>query len=412
MKGTQCGEASDGKGPLDGLKVIDLSRVLAGPWVTQTLADLGADVIKIERPDGGDDTRSWGPPWFETESGDKLSAYFMSANRGKRSLAINIASKEGIALVEHLVKNADILVENFKVGDLEKRGLDYASLAELNPRLIYCSITGFGQTGPYKDRPGYDFMIQAMSGLMSITGEADEKSDDGPQKVGVALVDILTGLYSTNAILAAVNERHTSGLGQHIDMSLLDVMAASLANQASNYLVSGDAPARLGNAHPNIVPYQTFAASDGHFIVAVGNDAQFKRLCKVIGREDMALDQKFADNSVRVVNRDILVQALQEAFRGKTTVEWLQALESAAVPCGPINTIDEMFDDPQIKSRGMQIDLQGMPLVANPIRYSRSTIDYRNPPPRLGASTDQVLSTVLGLSEEEISTLRHKGIVG
>ncbi len=412
MSESQDEEVTNARGPLEGLTVIDLSRVLAGPWVTQTLADLGADVIKVEKPDGGDDTRSWGPPWFETNHGGKLSAYFMSANRGKDSVAINIASDEGITLVKRLIEDADIFVENFKAGDLEKRGLGYESLSRLNPRLIYCSITGFGQTGPYKEKPGYDFMIQAMSGLMSITGEPDAKSDDGPQKVGVALADILTGLYSTNAILAAVNERHSSGLGQHIDMALLDVMAASLANQASNYLVSGDSPLRLGNAHPNIVPYQTFAASDGYFIVAVGNDGQFRRLCEVIGRGDLALDQKFADNSQRVANRVMLVEQLQEAIAGKTAGEWLEALEAASVPCGPINNIGEMFADPQIRSRGMQIDLNGMPLVANPIRYSRSTIDYRKAPPTLGASTNQVLSSVLELTKEDILRLRHEGVIG
>jgi crotonobetainyl-CoA:carnitine CoA-transferase CaiB-like acyl-CoA transferase len=276
--------------PLAGFKVLDLSRVLAGPWASQTLADLGADVIKIERPRAGDDTRSWGPPWYTNAAGENLSAYFIAANRGKRSVAIDMATAAGQALVRDFARHADILIENFKVGDMARRGLDYASLQPLNPRLIYCSITGFGQSGPYKDRPGYDFMIQGMSGLMSITGEPDAVSTDGPQKVGVALADILTGLYSTIAILAAVQERHNSGLGQCIDMALFDVMAASLANQASNFLVSGVAPERLGNAHPNVVPYQTFATSDGYVIVAVGNDNQFRKLCAAIGRPELGDD--------------------------------------------------------------------------------------------------------------------------
>ncbi len=397
--------------PMKGLKVIDLSRVLAGPWVTQTLADLGADVIKIERPGGGDDTRSWGPPFFTTEDGQQLSAYFMSANRGKKSIVVDIASAEGRDLVRALVEEADIFVENFKVGDMEKRGLDYETLSALNPRLIYCSITGFGQTGPYKHRPGYDFMIQAMSGLMSITGEADDKSEDGPQKVGVALADILTGLYSTIAILAAVNERNHSGLGQRIDMALLDVMSASLANQASNFLVSGVVPGRLGNAHPNIVPYQTFTTSDGHIIVATGNDAQYQRLCEVVGRKDLAEDPDFGNNAGRVLHRQRLVSELCREFLTRESGEWLNSLEKVGVPCGPINNIQQMFADPQVQSRKIAIELGGMPLVGNPIKFSRSTMTYEKRPPALGQDTMQILTEELGLDSDQIKKLREMGIV-
>ena len=398
--------------PLAGIKVLDLSRVLAGPWASQTLADLGADVIKIERPGVGDDTRSWGPPWHTDAQGDQLSAYFMAANRGKRSVAIDMATTEGQALVRRLAQGSDILIENFKVGDMQRRGLDYASLQALNPRLIYCSITGFGQTGPYKERPGYDFMIQGMSGLMSITGEPDDKSSDGPQKVGVAVADVLTGLYATIAILAAIQERQHSGLGQSIDMSLYDVMAASLANQAANYLVSGVAPGRLGNAHPNVVPYQTFATLDGHVIVAVGNDSQFRKLCSAIGNPQLGENPLYMSNSLRVLHREALVVEIQACMTDRTLDQWLTILEAAGVPCGPINTIDRLFSDPQIIERGTQIDVDGMPLVANPIKYSRSEMDYQIKPPKLGVDTDVVLQTALVLDQATIDQLRGKGIVG
>ena len=398
--------------PLACIKVLDLSRVLAGPWASQTLADLGADVIKIERPGVGDDTRSWGPPWHTDAQGDQLSAYFMAANRGKRSVAIDMATIEGQALVRRLAQGSDILIENFKVGDMQRRGLDYASLQALNPRLIYCSITGFGQTGPYKERPGYDFMIQGMSGLMSITGEPDDKSSDGPQKVGVAVADVLTGLYATIAILAAIQERHHSGLGQSIDMSLYDVMAASLANQAANYLVSGVAPGRLGNAHPNVVPYQTFATLDGHVIVAVGNDSQFRKLCSAIGNPQLGENPLYMSNSLRVLHREALVVEIQACMTDRTLDQWLTILEAAGVPCGPINTIDRLFSDPQIIERGTQIDVDGMPLVANPIKYSRSEMDYQIKPPKLGVDTDVVLQTALVLDQATIDQLRGKGIVG
>ncbi|MFT7257063.1 MAG: crotonobetainyl-CoA:carnitine CoA-transferase CaiB-like acyl-CoA transferase [Candidatus Azotimanducaceae bacterium] len=402
--------------PLAGLKVLDLSRVLAGPWASQTLADMGADVIKIERPGLGDDTRTWGPPWYTDTDGEQLSAYFMSANRGKRSVTIDMATDEGQMLVREFASRGDILIENFKVGDMARRGLDYASLHAANPRLIYCSITGFGQTGPYKERPGYDFMIQGMSGLMSITGEPDSSTTGGttggPQKVGVAVADIMTGLYSTIAILGAIEDRHRSGLGQCIDMSLFDVMAASLANQASNYLVSGVAPGRLGNAHPNVVPYQTFATSDGYIIVAVGNDSQFRKLCEAIDMPQLATDPAYLTNALRVKNRESLVAQLQPGMQTQSLDHWLQVLEAFGVPCGPINTIDRLFADPQAQHRGVQMSIDGMPLVSNPIRYSRSSLNAEIKPPVLGRHTDEVLQAELGLDQAAIDALRVRGVLG
>ncbi|MBJ37328.1 MAG: CoA transferase [Gammaproteobacteria bacterium] len=400
--------------PLAGIRVLDLSRVLAGPWVGQTLADLGADVIKVERPGSGDDTRAWGPPFFESPEGDSRSAYFLAANRGKRSICVNLAHPEGQALVRRLAAGVDILVENYKAGDMDKRGLGYAELSEENPGLIYCSITGFGQTGPLRDKPGYDFMIQGMAGLMSITGERPSTggaSDGGPQKVGVALADVLTGLYSTIAILAALNERQGSGRGQAIDMSLLDVQVAALANQATNYLVSGVAPGRLGNAHPNIVPYQTFATADGHVIVAVGNDAQFVRFCEAIGKPDLASDPRFADNASRVANRTTLVPLFEEPLASRGSAEWLAVFESNGVPAGPINRIDEVFAEPQVAARGLQREIDGVPGVANPIRYSRSELVYERPPPALGGQTREVLEATLGLDDAEIARLVDAGVI-
>jgi crotonobetainyl-CoA:carnitine CoA-transferase CaiB-like acyl-CoA transferase len=398
--------------PLKDIKVLDLSRVLAGPWASQTLADLGAEVIKIERPGVGDDTRAWGPPWFDVQEGEALSAYFMSANRGKKSVCIDLASSEGLAIVKQLADESDIVIENFKVGDMEKKGLDYQSLSETNARLIYCSITGFGQTGPYKQRPGYDFMIQGIAGLMSITGEPDEKSTDGPQKVGVAVADLMTGLYSTIAILAAIAERNESGEGQYIDMALMDVLTASLANQASNYLISGNAPGRMGNAHPNVVPYQTFAASDGHIIVAVGNDKQFNALCGTIDRLDIAANLKYLTNADRIENRAELAEDIQREVQTRTMSHWLEIFEQAGVPCGPINTIDKVFDDPQTKAREMQISIADMPLVANPMRFSKSNLNYELEPPSLGQHTDEVLVDKLAMSVDELSALRSKGVLG
>jgi crotonobetainyl-CoA:carnitine CoA-transferase CaiB-like acyl-CoA transferase len=397
------------KPALQGKLVLDLSRVLAGPWASQTLADLGATVIKIERPGKGDDTRGFGPPFFQNADGDDISAYFMSANRGKQSVCIDISQPQGVDLVRQLAAKADIVIENFKVGDLAKRGLDYDTLAAINPRLIYCSITGFGQTGPYQHRPGYDFMIQGMTGLMSITGDPTDAS--GPQKVGVALADILTGLYSTIAILAAIEERNQSGIGQHIDMSLLDVVTACLANQASNYLVSDAVPERMGNAHPNIVPYQTFETQDAHIIIAVGNDSQFGQLCACLDLVQLSADSRFTTNAGRVENREVLVPLLQAAFSVKSMDEWLHALEEAGVPCGPINTIDRVFEDAQVKARGIEMTMDGMPLVSNPIKYSRTPLDYRLAPPVLGKNTTEVLTDTLQLDAATIDALLQSKVI-
>lgn len=374
-------------GALSHLKVLDLSRVLAGPWASQMLADFGADVIKVEHPQRGDDTRKWGPPFLHDGDGELTaeSAYFSCANRNKRSVAIDMQTAEGQDQIRQLASEADVLLENFKVGGLERYGLDYQSLAKTNPRLIYCSITGFGQTGPYKDRPGYDFLVQAMGGLMSVTGEPEGE----PQKVGVALTDIMTGLYAANGILAALAERERSGLGQHVDLALLDVTAATLANQASNYLVGGQVPSRLGNSHPNIVPYQAFATADGHCIIAVGNDAQFQRLLEVLGLEELKSDVRFLRNQDRVANREILVDLLQQALLSNGKTYWLHRLEDAGVPAGPINNVDEVFSDPQILARDMVVTLPhslggSVAMAGNPIKLSRTPVSYRTAPPTLG----------------------------
>ncbi len=405
-------------GALTGLRVLDLSRVLAGPWSSQLLADLGAEVVKIERPGGGDDTRAWGPPWLADVEGEPTSesAYFLSANRNKQSVTIDIGQQEGQRLVARLAGEADVLIENFKVGNLARYGLDYATLKERNPRLIYCSITGFGQTGPYAARPGYDFLMQGMGGLMSITGRPDGSDGGGPQKVGVALTDVLTGLYATVAILAALARRERSGTGQHIDLALLDVQVASLANQASSYLVGGSAPKRLGNAHPSIVPYQDFPSADGHVIIAVGNDGQFAQLCKVLGVTEWSSDTRFSTNPQRVANREILVPAIAEITRTRTTAQWVAAMESAGVPGGPINTIDRVFDDPQVQARGMRIELEHtaarrpVPFVANPIRLSESPVQYRSAPPTLGQHTSDVLGAWLSMGKGDIAQLKERGV--
>ncbi|MBX6320111.1 CaiB/BaiF CoA-transferase family protein [Pigmentiphaga sp.] len=395
--------------PLAGIRVLDLTRVLAGPWCTQNLADLGAEVIKIERPGSGDDTRSWGPPFLKDAEGRETSeaAYYLSVNRNKRSVALDISTPEGAALVRQLAAQCDILIENFKVGGLAKYGLDYASLKTVNPRLIYCSITGFGQFGPYAHRPGYDFMIQGLGGFMSITGERDGLPGAGPQKAGVAVADILTGMYATVGILAALQERHRSGLGQHLDIALLDSVVAMLGNQALNYLTSGVAPRRAGNAHQNIVPYQVFAASDGHLIVAVGNDGQFRAYCGVIEAPHLADDPDYATNSNRVIHRDRLVPILAEIMAKKPRDYWLERLEAVGVPCGPINTIDQTFNDPQVQARGLRLDLPHplagtVPSVASPLRLSETPVRYRNAPPLLGQDTEAVLREYLGMSEEEV----------
>jgi crotonobetainyl-CoA:carnitine CoA-transferase CaiB-like acyl-CoA transferase len=405
-------------GPLEHIRVLELSRVLAGPWAAQTLADLGASVIKVEKPGVGDDTRTYAPPYAATSDGGQSSesAYFLSTNRGKRSVTIDFIHPEGQQLVRALAAKSDVVIENFKVGGLAKYGLDYPSLKPLNPGLVYCSITGFGQTGPYRHKPGYDFMIQGIGGLMSITGEPDQHPGGGPMKVGVAVADVFTGLYATIAILGALSHRDRTGAGQHIDLALLDTQVAVLANQAMNYLATGVAPQRLGNAHPNIVPYQVFAASDGHIIVAVGNESQYSRLCEVIGRPDLASDERFATNAARVNNRDELIAALREIFLMRTMREWLDALEHAGVPCGPINTVADVFADPQVQARGMRLDLPhptlgSVPSVANPIKYSATPLSYRSAPPMLGADTDQILRDILGVAPAEIARLRKAGIV-
>lgn len=375
------------------LKVLDLSRVLAGPWASQTLADFGAQVIKVERPEKGDDTRAWGPPFLKDNHGETTneSAYFMSANRGKESVCIDITSDEGQQQIKKLAEQCDVVIENFKVGGAKKYGLDYESLSKQNPRLIYCSITGFGQTGPYKDRPGYDFLVQAMGGLMSVTG--DKKS--GPQKVGVALTDVMTGLYATVGILTAITEREKSGLGQHVDLALLDVTAATLANQATNFLVGDKVPTGLGNAHPNIVPYQSFETADGHMIVAVGNDGQFKRFCQVINLAGLADDENYTSNEQRVLNRVTLVPMLQAQLKRKNRDEWLAEFEKHQVPAGPINTIDEVFSNEQILARDMRVKVKHalndeLELPGNPIKLSRTPVSYDKAPPLLGQHTESV----------------------
>jgi crotonobetainyl-CoA:carnitine CoA-transferase CaiB-like acyl-CoA transferase len=368
--------------PLAGLKVIELARILAGPWAGQTLADLGAEVIKVESPDG-DDTRSWGPP-FITRGDDTSAAYFHSCNHGKQSVVIDFHSASGQEQIRQLVSDADILIENFKVGGLAKYGLDYASLSMLNPRLIYCSITGFGQDGPYAHRAGYDYIIQGMSGLMSVTGAADGE----PQKVGVAVTDILTGLYASTAILAAVCQRAQTGRGQHIDMALLDVAVAAMANQGMNYLATGKAPARLGNAHPNIVPYQVFACADGHLIIASGNDSQFGKLCELLKLADLASDPRFRTNADRLANRAALTALLQVAMEKHSKADILAACEALGVPAGPINDMAEVFADPQVIARGMQVDLDGVPGVRLPIRFSDADVLPQRRAPALGADQD------------------------
>jgi crotonobetainyl-CoA:carnitine CoA-transferase CaiB-like acyl-CoA transferase len=389
-------------GALAGLKVLDLSRVLAGPWAGQLLADLGADVVKVERPGSGDDTRAWGPPWLPGEDGAPgEAAYYLAANRNKRSVAIDIATPEGQALARRLAEKADVVLENFKVGGLAQYGLDYASLQAVNPRLVYCSITGFGQDGPYAQRAGYDFLIQGMGGLMSLTGRPDGEPGGGPMKVGVALTDVMTGLYASNAVLAALAWRERSGEGQHIDLALLDVQVAVLATQGANYLVGGVAPKRMGNAHPNIVPYQEFATADGYMIVAVGNDTQFRKLCDVLGKAEWGADERYATNPQRVRHRAELVAGIHAVTVTRTTGEWVALMEGAGVPCGPINTLDKVFDDPQVQARGLRIEMPhptagSVPLVANPIRMSATPVAYDRPPPLLGEHTEEVLADWLG----------------
>jgi len=400
------------------IRVLDLTRVLAGPWCTQNLADLGADVIKVERPGVGDDTRSWGPPYAKDADGNNSTeaAYYLTANRGKRSVTLDIASPEGQKVIRQLVMQSDVVIENYKVGQLKRYGLDYDSLSALKPDLIYCSITGFGQTGPYASRSGYDFIIQGMGGLMSITGERDDLPGGGPQKAGVAIADLMTGMYATIAVLAALTHRDRTGVGQYIDLALLDVQVAMLANVGSNYLHSGQTPKRWGNAHANIVPYQTFAASDGHIIVTAGNDGQYRKFVEAGGCPELAADPRFLTNPQRVALRDTLVPLLADMVRKKTKAQWLELLENAGVPCGPINKLDEVFNDPQVQARECAIALDHpmgskVKLVTSPMRMSATPVRYNAAPPTLGQHTGQVLQEILGYSDEQLSQLRDKKII-
>ncbi len=403
---------------LDGVRVLDLTRVLAGPWATQNLADFGAEVIKVERPGHGDDTRKWGPPFLKDRDGRETrdAAYFLACNRGKKSITLDLAHPRGRELARDLALASDVLVENFKVGDLARHGLDYDTLRVDHPRLVYCSITGFGQHGPYRDRPGYDFMVQGLGGLMSVTGERDELPGGGPQKVGVAVSDLFTGMYATAAILGALLDREKGGTGQHIDMALLDVQVAMLANLSSSYFVSGVAPARMGNAHQNIVPYHVFPSADEFLIVAVGNDGQFARFCEVMGVAEWAADPRFATNPQRVRHRDLLVGMIAERLRQRPAREWLAALEPAGVPCGPINDLEQVFADPQVRHRGMRVAAPHpaageVTMVANPIKFSATPIAHDRAPPLLGQHTAEVLGHVLGLDAAAIDALHRENVI-
>jgi glutaryl-CoA transferase len=392
--------------PLNGIRVLDLSRVLAGPYCTMTLGDLGAEVIKVESPEG-DETRGWGPPYAEGES-----AYYLCVNRNKRSIVVNFKTEEGCAILRELIRQSDVLVENFRPGTLARFSLDYESVSALNPSLIYCSITGFGQSGPLSNKPGYDFMIQAMGGLMSITGEPDGE----PMKVGVAVADLFAGQNAVIAILAALQARTQTGRGQHLDISLFDSQVGMLANVASNYLISGNLPKRYGNSHANIVPYQSFQANDAWFVLAVGNDKQFSRLCEIIGKPEVAQDSRFVTNSDRVEHRDELITLLKPIFLGKTVAEWLSALEIAEIPCGPINTLDKVFSMPQVKAREMLIHMEhaeigDLKLVGSPLNFSETPVEYKLSPPRVGEHTEDILTELLGYSSEKIIALKQSGVI-
>lgn len=406
-------------GALTGLRVLDLSRILAGPWCTQILGDLGAEIVKIERPGAGDDTRGWGPPFLRDRDGAETgeSAYFLAMNRNKKSVTIDMATAEGQSLLRQMAARCDILVENFKVGTLEKYGLDYATLSKSNPGLIYCSITGFGQSGPYANRSGYDFIAQGMGGLMSITGERDDLPGGGPQKVGVAIADITTGMYAAVSILAALNHRHASGRGQHLDCNLLDTQVAMLANLSLNYLVSGKVPQRAGNAHQNIMPYNVFRVADGHIILAIGNDAQFASFCKLAGYAALAENPRYATNADRIRNREALTTELTGILAGRSKRAWSELLDPAGIPCGPIHDLEEVFADPHVVARQMQRHMDhpladSIPTVAHPVRYSETDADYRLPPPLLGQHTATVLRNVLGLSDEDLDRLARQGVIG
>jgi crotonobetainyl-CoA:carnitine CoA-transferase CaiB-like acyl-CoA transferase len=405
-------------GPLSHIRVVDLSRVLAGPWTGQILADLGAEVFKVERPKTGDDSRAFGPPWLKDASGKDTaeSAYFASANRGKKSITLNLAKPEGQKIVRELAAKCDVLLENYKFGDLDRYGLGYGDLTKINPKLIYCSVTGFGQTGPWRERPGYDFMIQGMAGMMSVTGERDELPGGGPQKAGIPISDIITGMYAAVAVCAALASRAETGKGQHLDLALLDSTAAVLANQGANFLATGVTPKRLGNAHPNIVPYQTFKTADGNMIVACGNDGQFRKFCEVAGCERLADDPRFATNGKRVENRAELTKTLAEIMAKRPTRQWVEALEAAGVPNGPINTIDRVFQEPQAVARGLRIELPHptagkVSLIRSPMRFSETPVEHKLAPPTLGQHTEEILRGVLKLSDAEVARLRADGVV-
>jgi crotonobetainyl-CoA:carnitine CoA-transferase CaiB-like acyl-CoA transferase len=405
-------------GPLSNVRVLDLTRVLAGPWAGQNLADLGAEVIKVERPKTGDDSRAFGPPWLKDANGNdtRESAYFTCANRGKKSITVDLSRPEGSRIVRELAARSDVLLENYKFGDLARYGLGYDDLRTVNPRLIYCSVTGFGQTGPYRERPGYDFMIQGMGGLMSITGERDEVAGGGPQKAGIPIADLITGMYATIAICAALANRAATGIGQHLDLALLDSLVAVLANQGANYLATGAPPQRLGNAHPNIVPYQAFKTADGDVILACGNDNLFRKFCEVADCRHLAADPRFATNAKRVENRAELDALLGGIFAKRTTREWVTALEAAGVPNGPINTLEQVFAEPQAIARGLRLELPhpvagSVSLVRSPMRFSATPIEHDRPPPLLGEHTGEVLGGLLGMSEPEIAKLRAAGVV-
>ncbi|HJS38497.1 MAG TPA: CaiB/BaiF CoA-transferase family protein [Burkholderiales bacterium] len=405
-------------GPLAGTRVLDLSRVLAGPWAGQNLADLGAEVIKIERPKVGDDSRAFGPPWIKDAQGrdSKDSAYFTSANRGKKSVTVNLAQPEGQALVRELAAKSDVLLENYKFGDLQRYGLGYEDLRNINPRLIYCSVTGFGQTGPYRERPGYDFMIQGMGGMMSVTGEPDGMPGGGPQRAGVPIADIITGMYASIAICAALAHRAQSGKGQHLDLALLDSQIALLAYQNTNYFATGKPPPRIGNLHPNIVPYQPFRCADGEVILACGNDNLYRKFCEAAGCPELAADPRFATNGKRVENRKDLSRLLGEIFARRTKKEWVELLDTAGVANGPINDIAQVFAEPQVQARGVKIEVDHpvagkLPMVASPMRFSDTPLEHKTPPPLLGEHTEAVLRDVLGKSAEEIARLRESGVL-
>ena len=405
-------------GPLSHVRVLDLSRVLAGPWAGQNLADLGAEVIKVERPKVGDDSRTYGPPWIKDRDGKDTrdSAYFTCANRGKKSITLNLASEKGQALVRALAAKCDVLLENYKYGDLARYGLGYEDLKKVNPRLIYCSVTGFGQTGPYRERPGFDFMIQGMGGMMSLTGEPDGAPGGGPQRAGVPVADIITGMYASIAVCAALAHRAETGVGQHLDLALLDSQIALLAYQNTNYFATGVPPKRIGNLHPNIVPYQPFRTKDGEVIVACGNDNLYRKLCDAAGCGALATDARFATNGKRVENRAELTRLLQEVFSKRSTKDWVDVLEAAGVPNGPINNVAQVFEEPQVKARNIRQELDHpvagkLPTVASPMRFSATPLEHRMAPPVLGQHTDEVLKEVLGKSDAEIASLRAEGIV-